>query len=57
MISNPPDTILRAPAVCSRIGLSRPTLWRLVRNHQFPKPFALTVGGHRLVEQRNRGMD
>ena len=39
------DSILRAPQVCERIGLSRPTLWRLVRSGEFPGPIPLTTGG------------
>ena len=35
------DRILRVRAVCERIGLSRPTLWRMVKAGQFPQPFQL----------------
>jgi prophage regulatory protein len=34
--------VLRAREVCRRIGLSRPTLWRLVRDNKFPSPFRLS---------------
>ncbi|MYK69064.1 MAG: AlpA family transcriptional regulator [Gammaproteobacteria bacterium] len=32
------DRILRPREVCRAIGLSRTTLWRRVRDGQFPKP-------------------
>lgn len=35
------DRILRARQVCEVIGLSRTTLWRRVRDGQFPKPIRL----------------
>ena len=34
--------VLRAREVCRLIGLSRPTLWRLVQRKQFPEPFTLS---------------
>ncbi|RZN25581.1 AlpA family phage regulatory protein [Bradyrhizobium sp. Leo121] len=34
--------VVRAREVCRLIGLSRPTLWRLVQRDQFPKPFRLS---------------
>jgi prophage regulatory protein len=34
--------VLRAREVCHLVGLSRPTLWRLVRRNEFPKPFSLS---------------
>jgi prophage regulatory protein len=33
---------LRAPEVCSRVALSRTTIWRLVRGGQFPAPRQLS---------------
>jgi prophage regulatory protein len=36
-----PARVLRWRAVCERIGLSRATLWRMVRAGQFPQPFPL----------------
>jgi prophage regulatory protein len=36
------ETILRWRAVSSRTGLSRPTIWRLVRAGRFPKPVELS---------------
>lgn len=35
------DRILRPREVCRAIGLSRTTLWRRVRDGQFPKPIRL----------------
>ena len=42
MSINSVDRVLRAREVCRLIGLSRPTLWRLVKRDQFPKPFHLS---------------
>jgi predicted DNA-binding transcriptional regulator AlpA len=42
-----PDRILRWRATCEMIGLSRPTLWRLVRSGDFPAPIELS--SHRAV--------
>ena len=36
--------VLRTKAVCERIGLSRTTLWRRVRDGLFPPP--LRLGGN-----------
>jgi prophage regulatory protein len=36
------DRVLRAPDVCRLLGVSKATLWRLVRDHGFPKSFGLT---------------
>jgi len=39
--------VLRVPEVTSRTGLSRTTIWRLVRAKEFPRPYRLspnTVG-------------
>ena len=33
--------VLRMPEVLSRIGLSRSTLWRLIRAGEFPRPIRL----------------
>ena len=35
------DSILRLPEVLARVGLSRPTLYRLIRDATFPRPLAL----------------
>ena len=35
------DSILRLPDVLARVGLSRPTLYRLIRDAMFPRPLAL----------------
>lgn len=43
-MSVPPlDRILRSVEVCKVIGLSRTTLWRRVRDGQFPKPIRLSA--------------
>jgi prophage regulatory protein len=36
------DCILRVRAVCERCGLSRATVWRLVKAGHFPRPFPLS---------------
>jgi prophage regulatory protein len=36
------ETILRWRAVSARTGLSRPTIWRLVREGRFPRPVQLS---------------
>ena len=33
--------VLRLPAVLARVGISRSTLWRLIKAHSFPKPIRL----------------
>jgi len=35
------DRVLRSREVRDRIGLSRATIWRMVRSGAFPKPVAL----------------
>jgi prophage regulatory protein len=35
--------IMRLQAVCAHTGLSRTTMYRLVRQGQFPKPIRLTT--------------
>jgi prophage regulatory protein len=41
--SSVPDEILRYPQVRALTGgLSRSTIWRMVRDGRFPKPLALT---------------
>lgn len=37
-----PSQILRTRAVCTLTGLSRVTIWRLVRDGKFPRPVQLT---------------
>jgi predicted DNA-binding transcriptional regulator AlpA len=37
-----PDRVLRVRKVCERTGLSRPTIWRLVKAGKFPAPFPLS---------------
>lgn len=34
--------ILRLPAVCNKIGLSKPTVYRLMKQGRFPKSVPLT---------------
>lgn len=33
--------VLRMPEVLSRVGLSRSTIWRLIKNKEFPTPIRL----------------
>ncbi len=40
-----PSRAIRLPRVCDLTGVSRPTVWRWVRNDaSFPKPFTLSPG-------------
>jgi prophage regulatory protein len=41
--ANAGDRILRSREVCTRVGLSRTTLWRAVRRGDFPAPRQLTA--------------
>ena len=44
-------TIIRMPAVREATGISRTTIWRLVKQNQFPAPLKLserTVGWRRV---------
>ena len=36
------DRVLRAAEVRARVGLSRTTIWRLIKGGRFPKPVKLT---------------
>ena len=38
-----PDAILRADAVAERIGLARPTIYRMVKAGEFPRPVKITT--------------
>jgi prophage regulatory protein len=38
---NPGSTFLRLPAVRDRVGLSSPTIYRLIAKGEFPKPMTL----------------
>jgi prophage regulatory protein len=38
----PGEVLLRQPAVLARIGLSKSTLWELVRRGDFPKPLRIS---------------
>ena len=38
-----PDTILRVDAVAERIGLARPTIYRMVKDGEFPRPVKITT--------------
>jgi prophage regulatory protein len=38
----PGEVLLRQPAVLARIGLSKSTLWELVRRGQFPRPVRIS---------------
>jgi prophage regulatory protein len=37
------DSILRLPAVLARVGLSRDTVYRLIRKGAFPRPLTLST--------------
>lgn len=39
-----PRRILRFSQVSDRVGLSRSTIWRMTRNHEFPANVRLTSG-------------
>lgn len=39
------DPILRLPAVVDALGLSKATLWEMVKNEEFPRPRRLRKGG------------
>ena len=41
--------IMRLPAVLERVGLSRTTLWRRIRDGSFPQPVRLGGEGSRAV--------
>ena len=38
-----PDAILRAAAVAERIGLARPTIYRMIKDGEFPRPVKITT--------------
>ena len=38
-----PDAILRVDAVAERIGLARPTIYRMVKDGEFPRPVKITT--------------
>lgn len=40
----PSDRILSALEVCTRLGISRTTIWRLIRRRQFPTALRLSPG-------------
>jgi len=40
----PPTRLLRAPAVCERLGIAKPTLYEWMRHGQFPRPAVKTRG-------------
>jgi prophage regulatory protein len=44
MPNRPPERILRKPAVRDRVGLSDTTLWRRVRDGEFPQPIRIGKG-------------
>jgi len=40
-----PSRVIRLPGVCDRVGASRSTIWRWVRDDaSFPRPFKLSAG-------------
>ena len=36
------NLLVRALGVCKMTSLSRSTIWRLVKNNKFPKPFSIS---------------
>ena len=38
-----PDAILRVGTVAERIGLARPTIYRMVKDGEFPRPIKITT--------------
>lgn len=42
-VAGPGSDLLRLPAVVSRTGLGRSTIYRLVAQRQFPRPVRLTA--------------
>jgi prophage regulatory protein len=40
------QSFLRGPVVSVRTGLSRTTIWRLVKKKKFPKPVPITDDGY-----------
>ena len=46
--------ILRMPELTRQVGLSRATIYRLLRNHRFPRPIRL---GERAVGWRTKDID
>ena len=38
-----PDAILRIGTVAERIGLARPTIYRMVKDGEFPRPIKITT--------------
>jgi prophage regulatory protein len=43
--------VLRLPEVMRRVGLSRSTIWRLVRREEFPKPIPLSKNAQGWFEE------
>jgi prophage regulatory protein len=41
MTDTPAGQLLRRPEVCARVGVSRPTLYRLIASAGFPRPVAV----------------
>jgi prophage regulatory protein len=42
MTTNSPSRVMRSRDACAYVGLSRPTIWRLVRLGRFPAPIQLS---------------
>lgn len=40
-MATPPVVLLRLPAVCAQIGLSKSQIYRLIRANEFPAPVHL----------------
>ena len=40
------DRIIKKPELIKRVGMSYPTIWRMVKDHKFPPPVQL--GGRRI---------
>jgi prophage regulatory protein len=44
VLNGSPERILRKPEVRDRVGLSDTTLWRRVRDGEFPQPIRISKG-------------
>jgi prophage regulatory protein len=41
MTTTLPNRAIRLPAVCKTVGLSKATVWRLIKERKFPPPFKI----------------
>jgi prophage regulatory protein len=47
---NNPDRLLRSRDVCELIGFARPTLYKFIRERNFPKPIGIGDHSKRWIE-------